>query len=103
MEMAGGLLKETCQANELHTHLRALGISSDFARIIDGITTQCGETLLVHVPSFTTRSGSTCWRLLDLTPQVRCTGGILLVFHVYSGGGARLRQASLQDLNVPRK
>ena len=48
---ADQLLTETMksQMKHLHVRLRALGIPSDYVRIIDGITPMIGESLLIHI------------------------------------------------------
>jgi len=59
------------QVMHLHASLRALRVPSDFARCIDGLTPQLGESLLIHIvlslgadDRFPLK-----WTLLDVTPQ----------------------------------
>ena len=53
--------------------VRALRVPSDYVRILDGITPQMGESLLIHVVISVSRGdGHTLkWSFLDLTPQGR--------------------------------
>ena len=53
---------------DLHTKLTALGIPSDYCRVVDGMTTSCGEPLLVVILLQFSRLGAMQWHLLDLVP-----------------------------------
>ena len=70
---ATALLQEASRSvvHHLHVRLRALGIPSDYVRVIDGITPSVGESLLIHVLVTIDRGEyhSLKWSLLDLTPQ----------------------------------
>ena len=70
---ADALLREAslCHMKFLHVKLRALGIPSDYVRIIDGITPAVGESLLIHVCVTISKDEyhALNWCLLDLTPQ----------------------------------
>ena len=59
------------QVRAIHTTIRALRLPSDYARIIDGLTLQSGESLLIHLIAFVTREGCVQVTLLDLIPQGR--------------------------------
>jgi hypothetical protein len=59
---------EHCHMSDLQSSLKALRVPSDYARVIDGLTTSGGETLLIHVVLAASRDGVVRWHLLDLTP-----------------------------------
>ena len=69
-------LMRACARNvmeHVQQRVRALRVPSDYVRILDGITPQMGESLLIHVVISVSRGdGHTLkWSLLDLTPQGR--------------------------------
>ena len=77
---ADGLMR-ACARNVMEhaqQRVRALNVPSDYVRILDGITPQMGESLLIHVIiSVSREDGHTFkWGLLDLTPQGRTSPSV---------------------------
>ena len=65
------------QCWHINTKLVALGIPSDFARAVDGISTSSGEPLLALIHIFFSRQGRIGWQLRDMLPVSSVKGGVL--------------------------
>jgi hypothetical protein len=82
-----------CVAAQHWVKIPALGIPSDFARVLDGYTCE-GETLQILVHVITTEHGDVEWLLVDIIPNV--------MYSSLASHNSRSKPQSVMDIVVAR-